>query len=246
MANTKNSYIQYDDNYSFEKLRQEIDTFLNTASRKSNITKNGDTTITDKSGVQNYTYKAGGTIKNYSTSLSQTQNQNISKEMAVGLNIIRDILANNYMSVGNNTAEKSNILNISEVTNSSYNIIPALSDYFTIVNYWNQGTESNHRCNGACTGFCTGSCAQENTSGSGCNNNSCKAQATNTGGFCSSCSGYCISGCTSCSNSCGAGCYSDCSGHGCKSNCSGICVGCTGCSTVCGITCTTACTGTNG
>ena len=57
--------------------------------------------------------------------------------MAVGLNVIRDILANNYMSVGNNTTAKNNILNISEVTNSSHNIIPALSDYFTIVNYWN-------------------------------------------------------------------------------------------------------------
>ena len=133
--------------------------------------------------------------------------------MGVGLNIIRDILQNNYMNVGVNETAKNNILSKEEITVNSKTIIPALSDYFTIVNYWNSGTESDHKCNGACTGFCSKSCSNTAAEGSGCGNRNCSggSDASYGSSHSSNCGKYCVSECSGCSGGCAGNCVNGCS-----------------------------------
>ena len=147
---------------------------------------------------------------------------------------------------------------------SKYDIIPELSQYYTIVNNLAAKTQENrYGCNAACSGYCYESCAGANHGTAGYDKSDTSPGGTQDYG-CSKCGTACGYGCDSeYANSlawcgCDGGCYSQCSGcsgggyvkcscgnSSCSGNCYGDCSGhvggCGGCGSGCSTGCYTGC-----
>ena len=168
----------------------------------------------------------------------ETQNSKIlTNPFTKALNLIATITNKEYFKPG--TATVANIKK-----KSKNDTIPNLTDYYTIVNYWNGGTSTgtlssnSSRCHGACTGFCVGTCygsggVSKDSSGTqtGYSNPGC-----GEAGCGKSCSIDCINGARNyttngvvvCQNGCGTGCRGDCHDT-CAGDCEEGCSSCTGC-----------------
>lgn len=189
------------------------------------------------------TYKSNLIPVSASTSVSANAGTSATSAQAAGLRIIQHLLKGGYMNVSSTQQTAATAL-----INQSYPdagvSMQALTNAFTVVNYWNSGnSEANHYgCNGACVGYCTGSCGGGTSKGTGNGStNLCSSCSTVCYGGCSS---ACNSGCTlSCGSGCAGSCYTGCT-NGCKGSCSGGCTGAckggcwNGCSGQCGGTCT--------
>lgn len=166
--------------------------------------------------------------KNYF--ITQDETETNKKSFANAINIIYDLIKNNYLIVSSTyNTQKENIIGTEQNPKPApgeNTIIPPLKDYFTIVNYWNQDSSSS-KCNGACVGFCSGSCAgQEYTNGTPSAGNGCLG----------SCSGQCYAVCSdqcgnicqgeceaACAEACTVNCMSGSTGGTCAGSCSGNC-----------------------
>ena len=232
MGYNKNDKIGGSPDTNFESLRSKIQSLITT---RKTITGPGD------SDFNNYT--APATISNSITAAQQQINNKINTSPFInGIKTIQDLLKKGYMKPMGTAAESDAATRIknSDVLNQN-SIIPALTDFYTVVNYWNNGNnETNHNgCNGACVGYCTGSCANQNmigpnkseyTQGDRCTANVCQ------NGCAAECSGACSGGCAeSCQTGCINECSQDCGSSVCDTNC-GI-----GCMYVCATACVTYC-----
>lgn len=184
------------------------------------------------------TYKTNLIPVSASTSVSANAGTSATSAQAAGLRIIQHLLKGGYMNVSSTQQAAATAL-INQAYPDAGNSMIALTNAYTVVNYWNSGnSEANHYgCNGACVGYCTGSCGGANTKGTG--NGSSNVCSPNCSSVCSStcagCKSYCLM-------TCGAGCASTCSG-GCKDGCSGCAGGCRG---TCKSGCVNACSGSCG
>lgn len=202
---------------NFEELRKSV---------KKLITKRSYTppSTNDKSSFSTYSFCQNKVNDSFTSTEDTTakieqHSSTKNKQFANPLSIIYDLLKNNYLNATGYTSAKNQILG---TTNNQKDmpaanvIIPALQPYFTIVNYWNKGTESDTRCNGACTGFCSTSCIGEGKNLS----TSCKDKC---GSSCSGvCGGNCSNGCSGCTNHCGTTCNAICNQY-CSNGCAGYC-----------------------
>lgn len=246
MGYNKNDKIGGSPDTNFESLRSKIQSLITT---RKNIIGPGD------SDFNNYT--APATISNSITAAQQQINNKINASPFVnGIKTIQDLLKKGYMKPMGTEAESDAATRIKNSDDLNQNsIIPALTDFYTVVNYWNNGNnETNHNgCNGACVGYCTGSCTnqakigdnkQDNQSGAKfCTDGSCATACSE--GCLDSCYTECISGCTgTCYSTCGASCGSCAStcGQECNAHCGGDCSAACGIA-VCDWTCDGACTG---
>lgn len=180
------------------------------------------------------TYKSNLIPVSASTSVSANAGTSATSAQAAGLRIIQHLLKGGYMNVSSTQQAAATAL-INQAYPDAGVSMQALTNAFTVVNYWNSGnSESAHYgCNGACVGYCTGSCGGGTTKGSG----------NGSSNLCSSCSSICISGCsscTSCTGACTGGCSSHCFGT-CSGGCRGTCKG--GCWNACSGGCGNSCTG---
>lgn len=167
-----------------------------------------------------------------------------SDPFANGVKIIQHLLKEGYMKVAGSTAQQTAATNLKNLNIQNMGeVMKALTDAFTVVNYWATGTEgASVGCNGACTGYCDGSCSTGATKGTGNgSSNACTSCNSICSGSCSGCNSTCTSTCGSacaitCSGSCGNGC------KGCSGNCGNNCTsGCGGCSGTCGVACGGGC-----
>lgn len=261
MGYNKNNKIGGSPDTNFESLRSKIQNLITT---RKTITGPGD------SDFNNYT--APATISNSITAAQQQINNKINTSPFInGIKTIQDLLKKGYMKPMGTVAESDAATRIKNSDDLNQNsIIPALTDFYTVVNYWNNGnSETNHNgCNGACVGYCTGSCSSTNMIGSnrqdsrsGSNNcnelcNSCchnSCEETCYGQCENFCKGNCVTACDSacgsgvCVSYCGGGCDAACGIDACNSTCDGACTGCdSGCNTGCGSGCAGACFGCSG
>ncbi len=257
MANSydKNEIIKSKDK-NFENLRKNLDDFIKKSTRQNPI---------GTQGLQNIPNKA-----NVASSVTETQFTKVNNNpMTNAINLIYNIVHNGYMKHEGYTTQNTKINNTG--SKSKNDKIPALTDYYQIVNYWSGGTSSGNlsnnssRCNGACTGFCVGTCygdtskdlsgTQKGHSNPGCGEVSCGDSCTidciggarnyNAGyGSVYHTAGngeYCASCLVVCGNGCGVGCGGDCYDECSNVNCLEGCSSCTGCSTGCGGECKGGC-----
>lgn len=178
-------------------------------------------------------YSAPATVSS-SVTESAGSTANSSPE-ANALRVIQHLLKSGYMKPAGTTAQQNAATALKNQTYPDVGtLMYALTNAFTVVNYWNSGTNgSSTGCNGACTGYCDGSCGGGTTKGTG----------NGSSNVCSSCSSICISGCsscTSCTGACTGGCSSHCFGT-CSGGCRGTCRG--GCWNACSGGCGNSCTG---
>lgn len=262
MSSNKNDIINKSSNGAdgFDKLMKTLYSFLKATERQAGVgnSKTGSYTYTNNS-TDPHTLSNGQT---------QTQNTNITESFSAALNIIKNIVDNNYMKLNNITISND------YYPLNSHKKIPALNDYQALVNYWKDNGAA--ACNGACVGYCSGSCSgatKHGTSGStiddgkswGCNKctaecavnctGTCHSQNARTAKtitlVCSDCSPGCKSSCLGCQENCKIGCGLNCgircasSCGGCFTNCTGNCSGdCNSCSSKCGSGCEGECGGT--
>lgn len=246
MGYNKNNFIERYSNSDFETLRNRLQRLIND---RKGITGPGDSNFN--------LYTAPANIETSITATQQQVNMRIDTSPFVnGIKTIQDLLKKGYMKpMGTSTQiAAAQSIKDSDVLDQ-YSIIPALTDFYTVVNYWRDGNnESNHNgCNGACVGYCTGSCANQAKIGNNRSDNQSGAKFC-TDGSCStacsegcleSCYTECISGCTgTCYSTCGASCGSCAStcGQECNAHCGGDCSAACGIA-VCDSTCDGACTG---
>ena len=250
-TNCKKNEIIYAVDKNFENLRKNLDDFIKKSTRQNPI---------GTQGLQNIPNKA-----NVASSVTETQFAKVnSNPMTNAINLIYNIVHNGYMKHEGHTTQNTKINNTG--SKSKNDIIPALPEYYEIVNYWDGGTSdgtlnsNSSRCNGACTGFCAGTCYGDGISGTVACSNSCGSGCDyQCGGGCSgscgkSCSS-CSSSCGSCQGSCGTNCHTNC-GFVCSGGCDGECYNvnkpsvnsecCAGCNSVCGNSCKENCKGCNG
>lgn len=228
---------------NFESLRSAIKTLIDT--RKA-VTGLGS------SDFDNYIAPA-----NINTSISAAQEQVNEKINASpfinSLKTIQDLLKKGYMKPMGTKEQDDAAIRIKNSDDLNQNsIIPALTDFYTVVNYWNNGnSESTYAgCNGACVGYCAGSCANttnkanqtisDDSTGNQNSQNGCSGCGYvcmgNCAGEClTTCTTICIDNCSyeckyscgSCTSTCAAVCGSNCANR-CGSGCAGACFGCSG------------------
>lgn len=224
-------------NNDFENLRQII----------NNIISNRTIGLGDSS-FSKYNQK-----NKVNSPITQTQNNIINSNPLInGLYVIQDLLKKEYMKSDGSNAQKAAANRIKNAeTYDQYSIIPALTDAFTVVNYWNTNNDTTGLgCNGACVGYCNDTCANTETTQSisstgdktfrGCGN--CAVECTNKcDDMCwDDCSNNCISFCyTICAEACGSSCTTNCT-----NTCGGACRG--GCGSGCQGACYNSCTNQEG
>lgn len=185
-------------------------------------------------------------------------------------NITQNILSTGHAARTLNPMAGLLINNSPEKEYYKYDIIPALTEYYRIVNDWAAcpDTTDGHGCNAACSGLCSGAAESRSSDGAmppGQNGPSDYGTGSISG--CRSCGGGCDTGCTgTCSeeSACGAGattgsnlcgdvgnclgtCFNGCSEGcqgGCNSGCTGFCEGCTNCAGNCQASCGGGCSST--
>lgn len=238
MGYNKNDKIGGSPDTNFESLRSKIQSLITT---RKTITGPGD------SDFNNYT--APATISNSITAAQQQINNKINASPFVnGIKTIQDLLKKGYMKPMGTAAESDAATRIknSDVLNQN-SIIPALTDFYTVVNYWNNGNnETNHNgCNGACVGYCTGSCVNGAKAGPNKQDNSSGTICSYCLDICSgSCQHTCVSSCeTFCTTQCRGYCSWNCGKSSCISTCTGACGDCSrACLSACTTTCSNTCT----
>lgn len=221
----------------FEDLRWAINKVIN--SRQTGV---------DKSSFIKYDSAKRALVAN-TISTENPDTIITSSPFIAGLQVIQDLLKQGYMKPTGTSAQQTAANNIKNAdTYTQYSVIPALTDFFTVVNYWNTGIEgSSTGCNGACTGYCDGSCAGNSFSGSNTVNDG--EDYGDKGDYCQNCFSTCVSGCGDygCTAQCQQNCYTTCIGD-CNSSCD-TCrdkceFGCTNqCKNACKTTCTSGCSG---
>lgn len=187
------------------------------------------------------TYKNNLIPVSASTSVSANAGTSAISAQAAGLRIIQHLLKGGYMNVSSTQQAAATAL-INQAYPDAGNSMIALTNAYTVVNYWNSGnSEANHYgCNGACVGYCTGSCGGTAKKGTGNgSSNLCSSCNSICYGSCSGCNSTCTATCgglcaNTCYNGCGGGCTGNCSG-GCRGTCTSGCVN--ACSGACGGTC---------
>lgn len=246
MAYSSGSSIQAT-NRDFNNLRGKVNTLLTNTLRQA-TGGNADINKYKTNNKYNSTGTTYTTPPDVATTITETAGNTINASPLVNcLNVIEDLLKNKYLktTATATTTAATNIKNRGKLSAGSQ--IPALTDYYTVVNEWNSDTTGTS-CNGACVGFCSGSCAggasKVTTTCTGCGTNC----TSGCGGGCYNCSSSCKS---ACSNSCGSDCIHGCSQscsegceNGCASNCSTSCGSyCDGCSGGCANGCSGSCHG---
>lgn len=216
--------------YDFDHLRESVAYLI----QKRSYESTGNDTSSFKDYSNTYKDTISNSLESKEDHFNKITNTSSGGFFAGAANIIYDLIKNNYMKEPTSTTEETAWETIAAQDEPKQNsIIPVLSDYFTIVNYWNDGTESSHRCNGACTGFCSGGCVKESQNSAEANPT--KISKTYGDGFCNqTCTSTCGTSCeTACYSACKHSCAGTCSG-GCEGTCGGGCSGsCGGCSEAC-------------
>lgn len=238
MGYNKNDKIGGSPDTNFESLRSKIQSLITT---RKNIIGPGD------SDFNNYT--APATISNSITAAQQQINNKINASPFVnGIKTIQDLLKKGYMKPMGTETESDAATRIKNSDDLNQNsIIPALTDFYTVVNYWNNGnSETNHNgCNGACVGYCTGSCANGAKAGPNKQDNSSGTICSYCLDICSgSCQQTCVSSCEQCcTTQCSGYCSWNCGKSSCISTCTGECDDCSqACLSACTATCSHTCT----
>ena len=173
-------------------------------------------------------YSAPATVSS-SVTESAGSTANSSPE-ANALRVIQHLLKSGYMKPAGTTAQQNAATALkNQVYPDAGALMYALTNAFTVVNYWNSGTNgSSTGCNGACTGYCDGTCGGTAKKGSG----------NGSSNLCSSCDTTCYTTCQSshcqsaCYTTCGSGCASTCR-QACKNGCQTCTGGCSGCQAGC-------------
>ena len=226
---------------NFENLRAKIQTLINTRKAATGL---------GKSDFDNYTSPAD--INTAITSSQEKINEKSNASPFVnGIKVIQDLLQQGYMKPMGNPTQQAAAQRIKDSNPLNKNsVIPALTDFYDVVNYWNNGTnDSSTGCNGACTGYCDGSCANNTTKGTVEYPTNSQGQQGMYG--CPSCSGECTDSCgtTGCDARCKGLCKTTCTTYcseNCATSCKTSCVSALcreGCNTQCGFKCQEGCYG---
>lgn len=240
MGYDKNDKIERYSNSDFETLRSAIKMVIDTRAAATGL------------GSSDFgLYTPPVSLSTTITAANQSVNTIIpTSPFANGIQVMQDLLKKGYMKPDGTPTQIAAAQRIKALNDiNQYSIIPALSDFYIVSNYWNLGNgEASHNgCNGACVGFCTGNCANTTAKGTENNYSSSTGNKTNNHNDCDGeCWDVCIAGCQgecgdndcfgSCISTCGSCCSDSCGG-----NCEGHCVG--NCYTVCYATCGTTCSG---